>query len=61
MERPPDGNGGRDGEDGKGEVVELLPPVVPADGWPLLLVLDGPGDVVVGDVDVDGDIGLEFL
>ena len=43
-----DGNGRGDGENGEGKVVELLPPVVPGDGRPRLLVLEGPGDIVVG-------------
>ena len=46
------GNGRRDGENGKRQVVELIPPVVPGDGGLLLLVFEGPGDIVVRDVDV---------
>ena len=48
------GDGGGNSEDGNGEVVELIVPVVPGDWGTLFLVLDGPGDVVVGDVGVDG-------
>ena len=50
--RANEGNGGGDGENGQAEVVQLFPPVVPADGRQRLLVLDGPRNVVVGNVHV---------
>ena len=50
--RAKESDGGRDGEDGQAEVVQLLPPVVPTNGRQRLLVLDGPCDIVVGDIHV---------
>lgn len=62
VERAPDGDGGGDGENEERDPLDLLPPVVPADGGTLLLVFQRPGDIVVGNVDVAGDdIGLECL
>lgn len=52
IEEAPDGDCGSDGEDVEGNPVDVLEEVLPGDGWELLLVLEGPGDVVVGDVGV---------
>jgi hypothetical protein len=41
------GNNGHDGEGSAGDVVQLLPPVAPRDGWQRLLVAESVGDIIV--------------
>ena len=44
-----------DCEDGEAEPVNFLEPIIPSDGWQQLGGLEGVLDVVVGNVEVDGD------
>lgn len=49
-------HGGRDGEDGETEPVDLLVPILPGNRRKGLLRLQGMGDIVVWDVEVDGNV-----
>jgi hypothetical protein len=56
-----DADGRGDGEDGKAEPVEFFPPVGPCYGGKRLLGFESVGDVVVGDIGIDGDVGIDVL
>ena len=45
-----------DGEDGEAKIVELLVPVSPGHRWERLLGLESMGNIVVGNVQVDGNV-----
>lgn len=53
-----DGNGGRDREDGQRQPLDVLKEVLQGNGREWFLVFECPGDIIVGNVDVGGDLLL---
>lgn len=53
-------DGGSNGEDGEAEPVELLVPIGPCHRWERLLSLEGVSHVIVGNVNVGGDVVIDL-